>query len=270
MKKTDDADAAADAAVVVVVVVDAAPSVDAAPAVVAPAIVAPTVANEADVARFSDEVKMDSVPNQLKRAASAREIPQSGKIVAALTNGTAVTQISSREKYTLVTFAKPGDASTTQMAWIPVDAFTPLSIDGGTKALTCKAPEVSLYADAPFCGKTCTADVQCGVGKACRGQAQTFAAGQIGGNVRVCTVFSTAVVDAGAPTLDSGAPFSSNVDVQAPAGTSTACTIGFAYVAKDKLCHRLCPIVAQCHAGSFCIKCSGQPVCASNAVLCAN
>ncbi len=257
-KKTDEvADAEAEAAAPEAVA-DAAP-VDAAPA--------PAAANENDVARFPDSVKLDNVPATIQRTAIVREIPQSGKAVQTLNKGQAVTQIESREKYFLVTFDK--DPSTKLMGWVSADAFSALSLDAGLKAITCTAPEVPLYSDSAFCGRTCAKDADCAAGQACKGTAQTFTAGKIGASTSVCTVFKPA--DAGAPAivnlLDAGHAAVASGDVVAPSA-GNGCPVGFSFMNRDKQCHRLCLIGASCPTAKVCVPCEGKKVCSPNAAFC--
>ena len=256
-KKTDDAaDAEAEAAATDTTA-DAAP-VDAAPA--------PLASNEGDIPRFPDETKLDNVIAVVKRVATAREIPQTGKAVATLAATTTVTQIAQREKYFLITFDKPGDASTKLMGWVSQDAFSAISLDGGLKAITCTAPEVPLYSDSAFCGRTCTKDADCTSGQACKGTAQTFTAGKIGTSTAVCTVYKP--TDAGAPVavVDAG-PAKPQGD-QFPPTSGTTCPIGYSFLSKDKQCHRFCITPGMCPSSHNCIKCENKQVCSTNAALC--
>jgi hypothetical protein len=270
LKKKGAADAGAEEAGAVTEAVDAAPAEPP----------APLAANVDDIARFPDEVKLENAAASTLRTASAREAPAIGKVVAQLKTGTAVTKIAQRDKFFLVTFDDPKDATKKLLGWLHQDSFSPPSA-APLKAITCPAPEVALLGDTPFCGQTCTADAQCPAGKACKGSAQQFTAGKVGANVQVCTVFVSA--DAGAPKpVDAGGPVAvvdagppKPVDAGAPALTAAnsdifdpgaaACPGGFIMVLKDKRCHRSCPTglaPKDCtHGSPFCGKCDGAKVC---------
>jgi hypothetical protein len=256
-------------------------TVDAAPA--APA--APIAANVDDVARFPDEQKLDNVAGTTLRFASARVAPSLGVVVATLKPNTAVTKISQRTTFFLVTFDDPKGTGKKLLGWLTADAFLP-PVDAGLKPIKCTAPEVALIADAPFCGQTCATDADCPGGKACKGAAQKFTDGKIGDNVQVCTVFNkpdagapapvadagaVAVVDAGAPVADAGGAPTGSADIIDPPANGP-CPGGFFLVSKDKKCHRSCPTglaPKDCKGGSgFCGKCDGAKVCTAVQFFC--
>jgi hypothetical protein len=250
--------------------------VDAAP----PPPAAPIAANVDDIARFPDEAKLENVAGSTLRWSQAREAPTVGKVVAQLKSGTAVTKVAQRDKFFLVTFDDPKEASKKLLGWLHQDAFSPPA-DAGLKPITCAAPEIPLLGDTPFCGQACAHDTDCPSGKACKGSAQKFIGGKVGENVQVCTVFAT-VVDAGAPKPpDAGAPPVVVVDAGHPPDAAAPppptgagdivdpggkpCSAGFVMVQKDKKCHRLCPTglaPKDCAGGApYCGKCDGNKVC---------
>lgn len=167
----------------------------------------PKASNENDIARFPDETKLDNVAATVERSAPVREVPSTGKVVVTLNKGAKVTKIGERDKYFLVTFADPKNASSNLMGWLYQDSFTAASVvdagaaaDAGVaeKPLTCKTGETALISDNPFCGKVCKSDADCGSGQACKGTAHKLVKGKEGDVVPVCTV--QVVHDAGAPT----------------------------------------------------------------------
>ncbi len=215
--------------------------------------------NENDVARFPDETKLADVQATVKRFASIRESPSTGKVVVQVNSGTTVTEIAQRQNFFLVTADSGGQK---KMGWLTADAFTPI-VDAGLKAPTCTSPEVPLMGDTPFCGKVCGGDVDCPAGQACKGTAQRFSANTLlPGTVAVCTVVSRpAGATPVATVIDAGPPpgLTQSADILPP-----PCPAGFVQLAKDKLCHR------QCSAGAgvkvcklFCVKCEGQSVCSN-------
>lgn len=271
------------------------PAVDAAP----PSVTGPLAANENDIARFPDEAKLDGAAAATARWATVREAPVFGTSVASLKPGTTVSKISQRDKYLLVTFDDPKDASRKLLGWTHQDSFAPASAtDAGLRALTCTAPEVALLSDGAFCGRVCTADKECPAEQACKGSAQTFTNGRVGGAVKVCTFYAhppTPGTDAGAhptppptptdagtapPTIadagggklaaiDSGAPTTPPPPPTTKAGdiVDPPCSPDFVLVSATKKCHRKCPTglaPKDCKAeAKFCGVCDGQKVCQS-------
>jgi hypothetical protein len=285
LKKKGAADAGEEEAGAVTETVDAAPA----------APVAPLAVNVDDIVRFPDETAMDNAAATL-RWSTPREAPLSGKPVATLKSGTAVTRIAQRDKYFLVTFDDPKDATKKLMGWLHQDAFLAAPpVDAGLKALTCTAPDVPLFSDNPFCGRACTKDEECPAGQACKGSAQKFANGKVGENTSVCTVFHPhPTPDAGAPPppqpkitidgglaslVDAGGGKLASIDAGAPAQpaavkdiTDPPCGPDFVMVSVDKKCHRKCPsgiAPKDCKAeGKFCGKCDGQKICSAVRELC--
>lgn len=269
------------------------PAEDAAAA--APAAPTPVAAaNENDIARFPDEAKLDGAAAPLMRWATVREAPVFGGSVASLKAGTTVSKISQRDKYVLVTFDDPKDASRKLMGWLHQDSFNAApATDAGIKPLTCTAPEIALFSDGAFCGRVCAADAECPAEQACKGSAQKLANGKVGEAVKVCTFYAhphptTPGADAGTkpPTTDAGAPPPviadagggklGAIDSGAPAPTpppvkaggdivDPPCSGDFVLVSADKKCHRKCPsgiAPKDCKAeGKFCGVCDGQKVC---------
>lgn len=291
LKKNDAADAGADAAAIA--------EADAAATPVETPAAAPAADNENDIARFPDETRVENVAATLARAYSVREVPVSGKVVASLAKGAAVTQISQRGAYYLVTFADPKDGKT-KMGWLHGDAFSAVAVvDAGAKALTCAAGEIALFADTPFCGKVCATDAECGANMACKGSANKLVNGKAGDAVTVCTV--QVVHDAGspapiptpipttpAPTHDGGGVVldgglgklfgDGGLSIKPPAPTGDVstpvlgrCPDSFSLVAKDGKCHRNCSStnLAVCKKETqFCIKCDSATVCSGDRNLC--
>jgi len=272
LKKKGEEDAGTDAAVVTEVAEAAAP-------VPAPAAIA---ANEGDVARFPDEVKVDKT-DTLKRGYNVREAPPAGTVVAALAKGTTVTQIASRPPYFLIVFDDPKAPGTKAMGWVHRDAFSAVVQDAGP--LVCPKGEIALFGDQPFCGKLCSADGDCPGGQACKGQAnKLLPTGKAGDGVTVCTVFHPH--DAGAPpppkpdagptppptpTPDAGKPATPDAGKAEPApgpaadvvaATNGTCPGNFVLVKKTGKCHRPCTTAAagtECKNNPhFCIKCDND------------
>lgn len=281
-------DAGADAATATADIPDSAP----------PVAPGPAAANEDDIARFPDETKLE-VASTIQRNSNAREVPSVGKLVASLPKGTAVTQVAQRDKYFLVVFDDARTPGRKLMGWVIQDAFSPLpTSDAGVKPLTCTAPDVPLFSDTAFCGRTCTKDADCGAGHVCKGTASLLKNGRPEGNVTVCSAFVTH--DAGAPamtiadaggaspgrlsalygSLDAGAkpadpgttpPPAAGGDLDIVDPVSGKCAAGFFLVPKDKKCHRLCPTFVECKNPSTkrCVGCgTGIKVCAAASGLC--
>jgi len=252
----------------------AADAADEAAAAATPATTAPPVAaNVDDIARFPDETKIDNTAATIQRPTNVREVPQSGKVVAALSKGGAVVQIAQRKEFFLVVFDNPKDATKKLMGWVPADSFTAAAVaDAGIKAITCGVGETALVGDAPFCGKVCASDNDCPAGQACKGASNKLVNGKAAEAVTVCTVFvapdagakpgvikpGVGVTDAAAPT-----PAAPTGDVVAP-----PCPVEFALVQKDGKCHRRCPKVDACKTDKFCVKCGGVAVCAASQTFC--
>jgi hypothetical protein len=290
--KGGDADASADASSASAEVPDSAP----------PPAAGPTAANVDDIARFTDEKKLDApgVAAIVQRPSNVREVPAVGKVVAALPKGTSVTQWSLRDKYIVVTFDDPKTPGRKLMGWVTQDAFSAaLVADAGVKPLTCTAPELALISDAPFCGRICSKDGECPAGQACSGSAAKLKNGKAGDSVTVCA--QIVVHDAGAPVtppaaapdagasvgpgpnvvvlLDAGAakpadagapatPASTDPDLADP--VAGKCAADFFLVPKDKKCHRLCPTFKECKVQSHsCVGCgTGVKVCSAVRGLC--
>jgi len=265
LRKTSDNDAG-----MVSVVTD---TVDAAP-VPAPALLA---ANQGDIARFPDETPIAATLNTAQRAFSVREAPPSGTIVGQLVKGTSVTQLASRGPYVLIVFEKTPGMQT--MGWVHRDAFSASVVDAGT--LTCAAGESPSFTDVPTCGKTCTADPECGPGQACKASANKLAAGNKAGEaVKVCT--ASIAHDAGAvsPAIDAGKPAiidAGAMPVNAPVqdvvnSTGGKCPASYVLLAKTGKCHRPCPggpSGKECkNQPFFCIKCNADLLCLENANQC--
>jgi hypothetical protein len=160
----------------------------------------PLAANEDDIARFPDEAALDAVAATVQRTGSVREAPVTGAIVASLARNATVLQLAQREKYFLVVFDNPSEPSQKLMGWLHQDAFG-ASAPAVTppKKLSCKAPEMPLFGDAAFCGRSCAVDTDCPSGQACKGSANKLTKdGKAGDAVTVCTVHQPH--DAGAPS----------------------------------------------------------------------
>jgi hypothetical protein len=279
-------DAGVDASVVTEAA-DAAPVPEPGPAALA--------TNEGDIARFPDETKLPDVGAVLQRAYNVREAPPAGAVVAALSKGTAVTQIAQRRDSYLVTFDDAKAPGTKRMGWIHKDAFSAIVADAGP--LTCPKGEVLVLVDTQLCAKVCGDDSACPKGQACKGQAnKLLPSGKAGDVLSICTAFQghdagvpPAIVDAGKPdvtdaghpaVVDAGKPAAVDAGKPAavdagppppkptgpdviPAGASGACPAGFVKVEKTGKCHRSCAGGASqaerlkhCgNANPLCIKC---------------
>jgi hypothetical protein len=255
-------------------------------------------ANEGDVARFPDEVKLANVPAVFQRSYNIRESPPAGVVISGLTKGVPVTQIAQRDRYFLILFEKPGQPGVKFMGWVHKDAFSAVVADAGP--LVCAAGEIALFGDTPFCGRLCNADGECPAGQACKGSAAKLTKdGKGGDSVTVCTTFIPH--DAGAPPPppppppdagkipppppDSGAkvlvdsgpppPPPSGADIVAKVGG--ACPAGYVTATNkakdiDGKCHRPCQNFCP-NTKNFCIKCDNVMVCvegtpASNRTMC--
>jgi hypothetical protein len=249
-------------------------------------------ANEDDVARFSNETKLDNVPASILAAtANVRMSPPFGTIFATLKKGTEVKQIAQRDKYYLVTFNDPKDASRRVMGWTHTDAFTAQAVsDAGVNQLsiTCTGNQQPLISDnAMFCGIVCKVDKECPVNHACKGSALLLGKDKKTSQVQTCAAVHTPTpidagapapkVDAGSPQVDAGAP---KVDAGAPAAATgnevkpngTTCPANYLLVPRDGMCHRQCNAgvssVGLCGADRCTAKCgTATPVCAK-ATLC--
>lgn len=284
--KGASADAGEDASVVVAEVPDSAP----------PPVVLPIGANENDVARFPDEVPLDT-PATVQRLSNVRVVPAVGALVVALPKGTTVTQRAQREKFFLVSFDDPKTPGQKLAGWITQDAFSAVlaTSDAGVKPLTCTAPDIPLFSDFAFCGRACAKDTECPAGQVCKGSAARIKNGKPADSTTVCSAIVThdagapLVVasdagggglgirpsflslggDGGAKPVDAGAaPAGPELDVvDSPNGQ---CAVGFLYVKQDKKCHRLCPSFnCKNPATQRCIKCgTGVKICSAVNDLC--
>ncbi len=248
-------------------------AVDAAP----PPAAAPIATNVDDVARFPDEKAIENVTATIQRnGTNVREIPLVGKVVVTLAKGGTVTEVASRGTAFLVVFENPKDQKKL-MGWVSQDAFT-AQADAGIRVLVCKAPEVALLSDGPFCGRICSGDVDCPAGQACKGAANKFTNAKLGDAVTVCTVFAAArpgavvsngtaavVVTPPPPPPPPGLPIPDADISDAVAGK---CPVGFTLVSKDLKCHKICS-VGQCRVATrFCTPCGGTNVCTSSLTFC--
>ncbi len=199
------ADAAADGAT--------AAMLDAAPA-------GPEAANVDAIARFPDESAIDHQAATLQWSANnARKAPPSGAIVATLPKGTNVVQLAAHDKYVLVTFDNPKNASERLMGWVIKDAFSAQQVV--VPKGPCPAGLVQLLGDEVFCGKVCKVDTDCAGGQACSGSAQRFLHDAGAGEaLKICTALGRpATSDAGvtpAP-VDAGGGGGVTADAAAPA-----------------------------------------------------
>ena len=184
-------------------------SAEASAATDAAAAAGPEAANADAVAHFPDEAAIDHQAATLQWATNnARKSPPSGEVVAVLPKGTNVVQISSHDKYVLVTFDNPKNAGERLMGWVVKDAFNAQTfiVPKGP----CPSGQTQLLADQIFCGKVCKVDTECPGGQACTGTAQLVLhdAGA-GASVKNCTaIVRPAVADAGTPVVvaDASAP----------------------------------------------------------------
>ncbi len=283
-----DADAGEDAAVVVVAEVP-----DSAP----PPAVLPIGANEDDIARFPDEVPLDT-PATVLRPSNVRVVPAVGALVLALPKGTVVTQRAQREKFFLVSFDDPKTPGQKLAGWVTQDAFAAVvaASDAGVKPLTCTAPDIPLFSDFAFCGRACAKDTECPAGQVCKGSAARMKNGKPAESTTVCSAMVTH--DAGAPlavAADAGggglglrpsflslggggakpadagaAPAPAGPELDVVDSPNGQCAVGFLYVKQDKKCHRLCPAFdCKNPATQRCIKCgTGVKICSAVNDLC--
>jgi hypothetical protein len=279
------ADAGDDAATAIAEVPDSAP----------PPAIQPIGANENDVARFPDEVPLDT-PATVQRVANVRVVPAVGALVAALPKGTTVTQRAQREKYFLVSFDDPKTPGQKLAGWVTQDAFSAVvsTSDAGVKPLTCTAPDIPLFSDVAFCGRACAKDSECPAGQVCKGSAARLKNGKPSDSTTVCSAivthdagapvvvasdagagglglrpsFLTLGGDAGAKVIDAGAAPAADLDVVD--AKNGQCEVGFLYVKQDKKCHRLCPSFNCKNAATQrCIKCgTGVKICSAVNDLC--
>ncbi|MBX3186677.1 MAG: hypothetical protein KF819_06665 [Labilithrix sp.] len=265
-KKGDDADAEADAEVTA--------EIDAAP----PPAEGPVAANEADIARFPDETKLDNVAATIKRFTNVREQPLAGKVVSTLNPGVTVTEIAQRPGNFLIVFDSPKEPGKKLMGWVTADAFTAV-VDAG-KTITCTAPDVVLVSDnVLFCGRTCGTDGVCPPGLACKGSATVVTNGKPS-NVATTVCVASAVAtptDAGttnvALRVDAGATPATPATTTTPAPAPFVCPSDVCppppggcpadFVLGNGQCHRRCKGAGKgnCPAAPFCSKCSGIGAC---------
>jgi hypothetical protein len=186
-------------------------------------------ANEDDVARFSNEAKLDHVPaTVLAASANVRLSPPFGAVFSTLKKGTEVKQIAQRDKYFLITFQDPKDATRKMMGWTHTDSFTATAVlDAGVNqiSITCPGNQQPLISDnAMFCGVVCKVDKECPVNHACKGSALLLGKDKKTSSVQTCAAIHVpTVVDAGAargmvdaalPKADAASP---KTDAAAPA-----------------------------------------------------
>ena len=248
-----------------------------------PAAGAPIAANVGDISRLPDETPIDKVPATLQRATNLRELPGVGKVVSTLPKGAVVFQLARVPMAFLVLFEDDSKSQRKVMGWVSPESFSPLTAAASSKPIKppgCKAPEVALMGDAPFCGRVCTGDGACPSGQRCNGSASTFANGKVNAAVTVCTVFARPVVVpvvpvvAGGPTVaDTGRAASSTTAPAPPSPPSAPAaatpSTGLPPCAENRdpkslrtgppcleLPHTGRPNGMQCHNGS--IQCSSQ------------
>ena len=189
-----------------------------------PPVPAPLAANEDDVSRFPDEKPLANVAATLQRATNLRAIPGVGRVVTSLPKGATVTEIARRGTSFMVLIDNPSDQRKL-MGWVGQEAFTAAPTGGATtlKAPTCKAPEVPLMNESPFCGRVCTSDAGCSAGQVCKGAANTFTKAKLGDAVALCTVFT--------PTLRPVTPVAAGAARVGSSPTSVASNAGSAAAA---------------------------------------
>lgn len=123
-------------------------------------------ANEAEVAGYADEKKIDPPAKKKIEAAyytARHEANGTGTAVSVLTKDTEVTAVAERGKHLLITFANPDKSTETLVGWISKLAFDAKSL------ATC--PSSQLMVDSPssgaFCAKPCSPDKGCVAGQKC-------------------------------------------------------------------------------------------------------
>ncbi len=181
-------------------------------------VAGPEAVNAQTVAHFPDETVIDHQAATVQWSANnIRKSPPSGEIVATLPKGTNVVQIAGHDKYALVTFDNPKNASERLMGWVIKDAFNPPGIV--VPKGPCPAGQTQLVGDEIFCGKVCKADGDCPSGQACTGTAQIATHdGGAGATVKNCSaIVRPATTDSGAPT-----PTPTTTDAAAPPATTDA------------------------------------------------
>lgn len=245
-------------------------------AAAAPAAAAPKATNESDIARFTDETKLDNVAVQIKQTARVRESPPSGPQITTLAPGANVTEIAGHDKYFLITFDDPKNAGQRLMGWIYQDvlsAAAPQPPSSAARAVTCPPGLTLLLAETVVCGKMCVKDADCGAGEACRGTAQQINGTKLSSPIPVCApakpaapVLPSQVIDAGGPKVTpspSGGPVTPVAPVAPAAGgiivepVAGKCGAGYSMLTKDKKCHKNCPTASDC-GNSSCVRgCAG-------------
>jgi hypothetical protein len=180
--------------------------------------------NVDDIARFPGEKPLNDAQADVTRTANVHELPGAGDVIAVLTKGTKVVQVSAHDAHVLVTFANPASAGETLAGWIAQAAF---AADEGkpspakAPAPKCKAGEVALFGETSFCATACDRDEKCPTGKTCTGVAPSLKNGAAGPSVKYCVAH--AVPKAPAATPDAGAGTASQPATGgADAGTTTA------------------------------------------------
>jgi hypothetical protein len=230
----------------------------------------PLAANIADISRFNDEAPIDSGDAKLiKDGVNARKTPPNGDVVATLSKGTTVTQIASHDKFFLVTFDDPKDASQRLMGWVIKSAFDGTSTTAAAVSTVkppgkkCPAGQESVVGLG--CKRGCRDDDGCNDDENCSGR------GTLEGStssVLFCVPDNLptppppqpppTVRDAGSATLSGG------FVVNPP------CPFSFV-VAADARCHKTCnSSVSECPNNAFCIRnraASGGKICSASRSL---
>jgi len=221
----------------------------------------PEAVNVDAVARFPDETAIDHQAATVQWATNnVRKSPPSGEVIATLPKGTNVVELATHDKYALITFDNPKNASERLMGWIVKDAFNPQSavLPKGP----CPTGQTQLLGDEIFCGKVCKADSDCPGGSACTGTAQTVLHdGGAGTAVKNCSAIvrpaatdagtAPAVVDAGTPpaAVDAGGVVAKDAGGGGGAasgpmvvdpGAGNTCPANYKMGQPDGKCHHTC------------------------------
>jgi len=194
--------------------------------------------NEGSVLRYAKETKLADEPATISRdATKVREFPGTGKEVATLPTGTAVTKIA---KYfstgVLVVFDDPSHDGTKLMGWIPPESIAVAATAATTATATATGvptlPVVRVDAGPPRdAGAVAIVD-----------------AGKDSGS---------APVDAGGGTAACTAPPAAAAQLSAPpaCGNEKKCPVGFELI--GPFCRRPCTTEAQCPRNIACLPTPG-------------
>lgn len=224
-------------------------------------------ANEADVARYADEVAVDHKPLKVKLSSALvfKSFPK-GEIVTTLDHDADVVQRSERYGFYRVTFPDPNDRSQKLMGWMAHFAFEDLPPTKKKLAMPrCTAgtghPGTVLVVleDPPRCAYVCKDTAECAAtGTKCEARVVVPPSGEVPSSpsyTTACTAPPNSGDGAEKPRLGFfGTAYLGN----------GKCPKLFAPAPKaGPLCYRTCKTDVQCPEGSTCKAVGGKKLCAA-------